>query len=111
MRVRGDKQGSLPWDTEKEGPEQKLCDLLDQFLNDTFARNRKAMFRNAILKVGRLLRLCAARSKCRGACSFVGEERRCCIRASKTTAVAAQSSGRAIIEPSCVRHALEKSVF
>jgi hypothetical protein len=51
MRVRGDEQGSLPWDEAKEGPERKLCEVLDEFLNDTFVRNRKGMFKNAILKV------------------------------------------------------------
>ena len=59
MSLRGERQGSLPWDEEKEGPEVKLVDVLDEFLEQHLLRNRKAMLKNAILKVQSLSAIAA----------------------------------------------------
>ena len=59
MRLRGERQGSLPWDEDKEGPEVKLADVLDEFLEEHLLRNRKVKLKNAILKVQSITALTA----------------------------------------------------
>jgi hypothetical protein len=51
MIIRGDIQGCLPWDVEKEGRTKGLADIVDDFLENYVLRDKKARLKDALGKV------------------------------------------------------------